>query len=122
MSERKYNYTFGELIDRLSIVQLKELLISDHREEYSQEIEEILYDLDSIIQEGSVKLNSRMIRSILVLAIMNREIWLNESNFRNGIKTGNNLELTHGLNSIRNFAKNRISSVSGQEKRCTKHF
>ena len=38
MSNRKYLPTFSELIDRLSIVQLKEAFIPQHTEEYSQEI------------------------------------------------------------------------------------
>jgi len=43
-------------------------------------------------------------------------IWHNESNYRNGIKSGNNLELTHGLNGIRNTAKNKIQEVFGGRK------
>ena len=41
---------------------------------------------------------------------MNLHIWHNESNYRNGIKEGNSLELTHGLNGIRNTAKNKIQN------------
>ena len=37
---RKYLPTLSELIDRLSITQLKEVFISDHKEEYSEEIKE----------------------------------------------------------------------------------
>jgi len=42
---------------------------------------------------------------------MNLHIWHNESNYRKGIKDGNNLELTHGLNGIRNTAKNKIQET-----------
>jgi hypothetical protein len=38
MKDRKYLPTLSELIDRLSIVQLKEVFISDHKAEYAQEI------------------------------------------------------------------------------------
>ena len=38
MSERKYLPTLSELIDRLSIVQLKEVFIPDHKAEYAEEI------------------------------------------------------------------------------------
>ena len=47
---------------------------------------------------------------------MNLHIWHNESNYRKGIKDGNNLELTHGLNGIRNTAKNKIPEVVGGRK------
>ena len=69
MKERKYLPTLSELIDRLSIVQLKEVFISEHKAEYAQ-----------------------------------------------GIRDGNNLELTHGLNGIRNTAKNKIQEIAGGRK------
>jgi hypothetical protein len=47
---------------------------------------------------------------------MNLHIWHNESNYRRGIKDGNNLELTHGLNGIRNTAKNVIQESVGGRK------
>jgi hypothetical protein len=47
---------------------------------------------------------------------MNLHIWHNESNYRRGIKDGNNLELTHGLNGIRNTSKNIIQEVTGGRK------
>ena len=47
---------------------------------------------------------------------MNLHIWHNESNYRKGIKEGNSLELTHGLNGIRNTAKNKIQdSMEGRK-------
>ena len=86
MAERKYLPTLSELVDRLSIVQLKEVFITEHKAEYAEEIQ------------------------------MNLHIWHNESNYRKGIKDGNNLELTHGLNGIRNTAKNKIQEVVGGRK------
>ena len=47
---------------------------------------------------------------------MNLHIWHNESNYRKGIKDGNNLELTHGINGIRNTAKNKIQEKVGGRK------
>jgi len=113
---RKYLPTLSELIDRLSIVQLKEVFIPEHKEEYSQEIEDIIHDLDLDLSEKSVTLSGDDIRAIIVLAQMNLHIWHNESNYRKGIKDGNNLELTHGLNGIRNTAKNKIQESVGGRK------
>ena len=110
MARRKYLPTVSELIDRLSIIQLKEVFIPEHKDEYTKEISLILQDLDS---EG---LDAEMIRSIIVLSQMNLHIWHNESNYRKGIKDGNNLELTHGLNGIRNTAKNKIQEKVGGRK------
>ncbi len=113
---RKYLPTLSEKIDRLVITQLKELLITEHRNVYSEEIKLILHDIDLDIEENKLTFDAKTIRAIIVLSIMNREIWLNESNFRKGIKEGNNLELSHGLNSIRNFSKNRIEEKMGGRK------
>tara|TARA_R110000824_G_scaffold153926_20_gene325796 strand:+ start:3236 stop:3643 length:408 start_codon:yes stop_codon:yes gene_type:complete len=112
---RKYLPTLSELIDRLSIAQLKEVFISEHKEEYSQEISDICHDIQLILDK-SEDIDADTIRAIVVLAQMNLHIWHNESNYRKGIKDGNNLELTHGLNGIRNTAKNKIQEVTGGRK------
>ena len=114
--ERKYLPTLSELVDRLSIVQLKEVFLSDHKTEYSQEIKDILHDIQLILDLSEGKINSETIRAIVVLSQMNLHIWHNESNYRKGIKDGNNLELTHGLNGIRNTAKNKIQEINGGRK------
>ncbi len=116
MTERKYLPTLSELIDRLSITQLKEVFITDHKKEYAQEISDILHDIDVLLKEKSVTLDAKSVRAIVVLSQMNLHIWHNESNYRKGIKDGNNLELTHGLNGIRNTSKNKIQEVAGGRK------
>ena len=112
---RKYLPTLSELIDRLSIVQLKEVFISDHKDEYAQEIKDIVHDIQ-ICLDSSDKIDAETIRAIVVLSQMNLHIWHNESNYRKGIKDGNNLELTHGLNGVRNTAKNKIQELAGGRK------
>jgi hypothetical protein len=113
---RKYLPTLSELVDRLSIVQLKEVFISEHKDEYAQEIADIVHDVQAHIDENKSEITAETIRAIVVLSQMNLHIWHNESNYRKGIKDGNNLELTHGLNGIRNTAKNKIQEVVGGRK------
>jgi hypothetical protein len=115
MSSRKYLPTLAELVDRLSIAQLKENFITEHKDEYKQEIQDILHDIQLLLDDAE-PLTSETIRAIVVLSQMNLHIWHNESNYRKGIKDGNNLELTHGLNGIRNTAKNKIQEVVGGRK------
>ena len=114
--ERKYLPTLSELIDRLSIVQLKEVFIPDHKDEYAQEIADIVHDIQAHIDENNAVVDAEVIRAIVVLSQMNLHIWHNETNYRKGIKDGNNLEHTHGLNGIRNTAKNKIQEVVGGRK------
>ncbi len=116
MQNRKYLPTLSELIDRLSIVQLKEVFISEHKKEYAKEIADIVHDINLVLKEGDVTITAETIRAIVVLAQMNLHIWHNESNYRKGIKDGNNLELTHGLNGIRNTSKNKVQEVVGGRK------
>ena len=116
MTERKYLPTLSELIDRLSIVQLKEVFITKHKEEYAEEIKAIVHDIQLYLDENKEPITAETIRAIVVLSQMNLHIWHNESNYRKGIKDGNNLELTHGLNGIRNVAKNKIQEVMGGRK------
>ena len=113
---RKYLPTLSELVDRLSIVQLKEVFIPEHKDEYAQEIADITHDIQMLLDEQDGKVTAETIRAIVVLSQMNLHIWHNESDYRKGIKDGNNLELTHGLNGIRNTAKNRIQEVVGGRK------
>ena len=116
MSTRKYLPTLSELVDRLSIVQLKEVFIAEHKEEYAKEIADIVHDIQLYLKESKEPITAETIRAIVVLSQMNLHIWHNESNYRKGIKDGNNLELTHGLNGIRNVAKNKIQEVMGGRK------
>ena len=113
MSERKYLPTLAELIDRLSIAQLKEVKIPEHKAEYAQEIADIVHDIQLCLNDSDTPVSAETIRAIVVLAQINTHIWQNESNYRKGIKEGNNLELTHGINGIRNTAKNKIQEVVG---------
>jgi hypothetical protein len=115
MKERKYLPTLSELIDRLSIAQLKEVFIPEHKEEYAKEISDICHDIDILLPESKA-IDANLIRSVVVLSQMNLHIWHNESNYRKGIKDGNDLELTHGLNGIRNTAKNKIQEIVGGRK------
>ena len=116
LDQRKYLPTLSELIDRLSIAQLKEVFINEHKELYAQEIADITHDIQLILNNSEKQVTAETIRAIVVLSQMNLHIWHNESNYRKGIKEGNNLELTHGLNGIRNTAKNKIQEIAGGRK------
>jgi hypothetical protein len=114
--ERKYLPTLAELIDRLSISQLKEVFITEHKEEYAEEIADIVNDIQICIESGTEPVTAETIRAIVVLSQMNLHIWHNESNVRAGKSGPSALVLTHGLNGIRNTAKNKIQEVVGGRK------
>lgn len=113
---RRYLPTLGELIDRLSIVQLKENFIPTFKEEYSHEIQDIVHDIDLILKSGDYEIDGEFVRAIVVLSQMNLHIWSNEDKARSGENKENQLLLTHGLNGIRNTAKNKIQEKIGGRK------
>ncbi len=116
MKERKYLPTLSELIDRLSIVQLKEVFITEKKEEYAEEIQNIVHDIQLLLDESSDNITAKDIRAIIVLAQMNLHIWHNEANCRKDNGGEYNLKLTHGLNGIRSTAKNKIQETFGGRK------
>ena len=115
--ERKYLPTLADLVDRLTIVQLKMIFIPDRREEYIAERELILHDVDLILNGLDHKLNARAIMAITMIQLTNRCIWESESKARAG---GNEqdklLRFTHSINGVRNTAKNVLSEEAGGRK------
>ena len=113
---RKWLPTLGELIDRLSIHQLKEVFIPENKKNYAQEMNDMVHDIDLILSEHRGEITGDVIRAIIVLSQMNAHIWYNESQVRKGEKGSDNLMLTHELNGIRNTAVNKIMEVVGGRK------
>ena len=106
---RKWLPSFSELIDRLSIHQLKEVFLKEHKDKYAREMQDIVHDLDLIIKEKDVKMTGDLIRCVIALAEINTHIWYNESNVRKGEEQNFHLlALTHGLNGIRCRIGNQI--------------
>jgi hypothetical protein len=107
MIERKYLPTLADLIDRLSIVLMKRIFISNT---YEKECHDIIHDIELLLIADKRVLDATNIYSVLVLMLANRFIWENESNIRKG---GDNsleqLRATHVVNGIRNRAKNALS-------------
>lgn len=116
-NHRRYLPSFAEKIDRLSIIGMKEIY-SANKEQFYQEIEEILHDIQLDIDEGVV-VTADIIRAIIVLTQSNLEIWRNEDSVRLRTntstleETGSALLYTHGLNSTRSLCKTRIQNLIG---------
>jgi len=107
--ERLYNWSFAELIDRLSIVIQKIIhsTTDEMREMFVKERDEIIHDLDAFISEG-VKVDGKTISHAMSLQIVNCAIWNGESAGRGDGKE-KNYEMTHALNSNRAEVKKHIS-------------
>lgn len=119
MTERKYLPTLSELIDRLSIVQLKAIFIPNNAEAYNAERKLIEHDIDMLLQEkfdsDGFNLRARDVRAIMVVMLANRVIWENESKARAGGDDQDKLlKFTHSINGVRNTAKNLIASGANE--------
>lgn len=113
MSERKYLPTLSDLIDRLSIVQLKAVFIAENRDEYVKERALIEHDIDILLADH--KLEALDVRAIMCVMLTNRFIWENESKARaGGDEQDRLLKLTHSVNGSRNTAKNVLAKRAGQ--------
>ena len=109
MEQRRYQWSFAELADRLGIV-IQKIIYAETEEmrlAFIQERDDIVHDLDLFLKEG-VQVDGKMISNICALQLINATVWNNESAFREG-GDGVDLKLTHSLNSDRASVKKAIS-------------
>lgn len=120
-NSRKYLPTLADLIDRLTIVQLKEILLHDRADEYAAERKLIQHDIDVVLDEkfhaDGFRVDAEAMRAIMMVMLSNRVIWENEAKARAGGDDQDRLlKFTHSVNGIRNNAKNAISERIGERK------
>lgn len=115
--QRRYLPSLADLMDRLCIVQLKMIFISEYRIAFEAERDDIEHDINMILRELNRPLGMREVRAISILMLANRFIWENECRARaGGTDQDKLLKLTHSINGIRNAAKNVISDFEGGRK------
>ena len=115
MAERAYLPTFAELVDRLTIVQLKAIFIPEHKAEYVEEMGLIMKDIDAILAEKGHAMTAGDIRAVALTMLANRYIWENETQARaGGAQQDRLLKLTHSINGVRNRAKNALAASIGE--------
>lgn len=106
---RKYNLSFAELIDRLTIV-IQKIVFSENdemRKSFVEERNDIIHDLNLFINNDGVTVDGELISRFCYLQLVNATIWANEGAAR-GDGEEKNYELTHGLNSDRATIKKSI--------------
>ena len=107
---RKFLTPLSELIDRLTVDQIKQLLNKDDSQEsLKKEMQNIMYDIDQIINDKKTKLDSEIIRMIIILSQINLHIWnLKDKMEKDKNGYDKNLKLAHQINGIRNQIKNKL--------------
>jgi len=120
--ERQYLPPLTELIDSLTINQIKEVTFPEQKESLAGEMAKISHDIDLIIGERDLKLSARLIRIIIAIAQMNLHIWHNKDKMQDDPeKYTDLLKLAHQLNGVRNRMKNiLLEEVGDAEKSARK--
>lgn len=119
LQQRQYLPTLADLIDRLTIVMLKQINIPENREAYDAERKMLENDIAQVLLErtnatpwpGVVDL----ISAVAVIMLANKTIWDNESKARaGGSEQDHLLKFTHSINGVRSRAKNVIAKATGE--------
>jgi len=116
--ERKFLPPLAELIDRLTIDQIKEVLISKDKESFAEEMDKISHDIDALVEEKQIKLSARLIRIIVAISQMNLHIWNNKNEMQKDSERYDELlKLSHQLNGIKNQMKNLLLEEAGDKEK-----
>lgn len=116
-ADRAFVPSLSELIDYMSISQIKAVLMPKHQEDFNKEIKLLLHDVDKIIQEKDIKIDARLIRAVIIISQMNMHIWYNKDKMQENLDNEKEylrlLKLAHQLNGFRNSMKNSILEYEG---------
>ena len=116
-THRKFQLPLSELVDRLTISQIKLAFVPQNRTNFNKEIEMLNHDIDLIIQNNELRLNAKLISALVQLSQINLHIWNNkdlmQANLDNETEYLSLLKLAHQLNGIRNSIKNYLVELEG---------
>ena len=110
--------SFSEIIDRLSILNIKRFFIKKDAISFSKEIQKLHNDIDFYMDKNDILCTSQHFRLIISLAQINLNIWLTKEEMTNHNDNYlKNMKLGHQLNGIRNQLKNKILDINGLSER-----
>ena len=119
MSEnRKYNLPLAELIDKVTINQIKQVK-QKNDDNFKDEINKICHDINCIIQKKKLKLDADILLYTITIAQINLHIWHNKDEMQKNLQNEKDylqlLKFAHQLNGIRNSIKNKILQLEGED-------
>ena len=110
--------SFSEIIDRLSILNIKRFFIKKDAISFSKELQKLHNDIDFYMDKNDILCTSQHFRLIISLAQINLNIWLTKEEMTNHKDNYlKNMKLGHQLNGIRNQLKNKILDINGLSER-----
>ena len=115
--QRQFLPPMAELIDRMTVTQIKLALSKDNKDSFVEEISKLEHDIDLILDSNNLTFDARLIRIIIVLSQMNLHIWHNKDKMQDKLKDNEEkeyldlLKLSHQLNGLRNRMKNSLLEI-----------
>lgn len=115
--QKKYHLPISELIDRLTILEIKLVLKSDNTMEYLEELDLLKNDIQIELSLKRNDLSLKLIQTLICLGQMNLHIWYLKDQMKTQIESparyAENMKLAHQLNGIRNQLKNELLELEG---------
>jgi len=116
-NSRQFLPPMSELIDRLTVTQIKQNLLRDNLGDFSAEISKLTSDINLIINEKNIAASGELIRAIVMMSQINLHIWRNkdlmQENLENEPTYLTYLKKAHQMNGVRNLLKNYILGLEG---------
>lgn len=110
MENRKCVPSFADLIDSLTVQQIKEVFDLKHMQEYEKEISSLMHDIGIDIKDNDLDFSADFVRLIIVLSQINLFIWKEKEKMKTDSDNYyKHLKLSHQLNGLRNQVRNKIT-------------
>ena len=111
MNKFLYKYSISELIELLTINQIKEIKFQKDTKKYKKIISTLLNQLKSELKKkNEIQLNSEFISQIIFISVSNLEIWNIKDQMLSDKKNYSNLLYrAMELNCIRNIISNNVN-------------
>lgn len=116
-NSRQFLPPMAELIDRLTVTQIKQNLLRDNLGDFSAEISKLTSDINLIINEKNIAASGELIRAIVMMSQINLHIWRNKDLMQENLENEpiylTYLKKAHQMNGVRNLLKNYILGLEG---------
>jgi hypothetical protein len=114
---RQFLPPLSELIDRLTVTQVKLNLLDVNSEDFTAEVTKLVNDINLIVEEKKIEISGELVRAIVMISQINLHIWRNkdlmQENLENESKYLSYLKKAHQMNGVRNILKNYILELEG---------
>tara|TARA_Y200000002_G_C22482881_1_gene579506 strand:+ start:167 stop:589 length:423 start_codon:yes stop_codon:yes gene_type:complete len=107
---KNIKFNNAELIDKLIVMQLKQVINNKNYKEFEKGISTLVKQINlNIVQTEKKIFSAELIGLLIALSQINTFIWLTRDKIKNSNKElSKNIKVSHQLNALRNKAKNKI--------------